>query len=398
MEILKEIKLEISKGQKQYYVYVLYKPNGSPFYVGKGKSNRIACHENEARAYAKGKTWKGINTFKLNTINKIWKNGEVVYYQIDSWHDENEKAGLREIELVEQYGKKINNTGILTNIRDGGELLTEEDRKYLGEKLRQFYIDHPEMRERISDSVKAYIADNPEFVDNLMTAKNKWIEEHPEEYKAAQDKRREIGQLEDVRRRTSETLKEYFSDPDNLAAMSESMKKYYQEHPEAIERLRKQAIELNTCSNLERWRKEKPEEYKKHYNEKMCQSFNNWRSKDQEEYEGMVVKRNNKLRTDEHREKMRQRKEKYDKNNPDGANQRREKANEVLREKSKIWHECRILMNQRLVELGLDKIRESISHKVFGTWKRKGYFEYFPSMPTGTDSIEKLIEFKKELE
>jgi hypothetical protein len=37
------------RGFQGHYVYVLRRPNGRPFYVGKGYGDRVFQHENEAR-------------------------------------------------------------------------------------------------------------------------------------------------------------------------------------------------------------------------------------------------------------------------------------------------------------------------------------------------------------
>ena len=87
MKTLKEIRIDIAGGNSPYYVYFLLHSNGIPFYVGKGKSNRICAHETETRSFNRGKRWIGMNTLKINTINKILENGEQVYYEIDSWHE-----------------------------------------------------------------------------------------------------------------------------------------------------------------------------------------------------------------------------------------------------------------------------------------------------------------------
>ncbi len=144
---MQQIKIDVDQGTKPYYVYLLFKPDGTPFYVGKGKSNRISAHEAETRYFMNGRTWTGMNTFKLNTIKKIWEEEGEVLYEIDSWHDVSEDAGEREIELVKTIGRRVLNEGPLTNIRDGGEVWSEETRRLFGEKIRQHYIDHPETRQ-----------------------------------------------------------------------------------------------------------------------------------------------------------------------------------------------------------------------------------------------------------
>lgn len=52
----------------EFYVYELRDPrNGLPFYVGKGKGDRINAHEREAR--------KGVSSPKCERIKEIWAAG-----------------------------------------------------------------------------------------------------------------------------------------------------------------------------------------------------------------------------------------------------------------------------------------------------------------------------------
>jgi DNA-binding MarR family transcriptional regulator len=143
MKTLKEIKLEISQGAKAYYIYLLYKPDGTPFYVGKGKKRRIDAHESEARRFINGKSWKGINKFKLKTIKKIWDDGGEVFYAIDSWHDELISAGDREENLVNTIGKRIYGEGTLTNILDGGVSWSIKNKQAHSKKSKKHYENSP---------------------------------------------------------------------------------------------------------------------------------------------------------------------------------------------------------------------------------------------------------------
>lgn len=97
----------------QYYVYTLSRPCGTPFYVGKGISDRVFCHERDA-----------INTtlrsHKLNTIRALHAVDSLVNYSIEILSSERE-ALAREKELIRMYGRHDLGSGPLTNMTDGGE-------------------------------------------------------------------------------------------------------------------------------------------------------------------------------------------------------------------------------------------------------------------------------------
>lgn len=100
-----------------YYVYVLCRPDGRPFYVGKGKGSRLVQHELEAlRHHPVGET----NPFKCNVIRKIRNSGGSVLYRIDSWYGLDAEADclLRETELINRLGR-LHEGGPLTNLASG---------------------------------------------------------------------------------------------------------------------------------------------------------------------------------------------------------------------------------------------------------------------------------------
>lgn len=91
-----------------FYVYVLARPNGKPFYVGKGTGKRIFKHDYEAR--------NGCPCHKCNIIRKVWRQGgEVQRYIMLETADEQE-AFAYEIELIAMYGLPT-----LANRTAGGE-------------------------------------------------------------------------------------------------------------------------------------------------------------------------------------------------------------------------------------------------------------------------------------
>ena len=113
---LKNILSIINNQEKIFYVYELCEPTGIPFYVGKGKLKRICEHELQSR----GKV-KIFNNHKCNIIRKIWAKRKQVDYRVVLFTNDEKFAFDKEKELINFYGRVDNDTGILSNLSDGGE-------------------------------------------------------------------------------------------------------------------------------------------------------------------------------------------------------------------------------------------------------------------------------------
>ena len=98
-----------------HYVYVLRRPDGRPFYVGKGIGSRVFHHENEARHPNN----RHSNAHKLNVIRSIWRAGGAPTYEIDFVTDDPATAYDRETALITHFGR-LHEGGPLTNRAAGG--------------------------------------------------------------------------------------------------------------------------------------------------------------------------------------------------------------------------------------------------------------------------------------
>ena len=131
-----------------FHIYILRRPDGTPFYVGKGGRfrARIARHEAQARTLKRSR--------KLSIIRGIWRAGCSVQYEVSSFHQEEREAFAEEIRLIASFGRIDTGTGILTNRTDGGDgpsgySHTESAKQ----KMRSAF--HAERREKNSVKMKA---------------------------------------------------------------------------------------------------------------------------------------------------------------------------------------------------------------------------------------------------
>lgn len=99
---------------QQFYVYVLCRPDGTPFYVGKGQQYRMFAHEREARR-------TDCTCAKCEVIRDIKAAGGSIDYQIVMRTDNNQQAVEQERELITFYGyDQLTNKPPVNHRRPGG--------------------------------------------------------------------------------------------------------------------------------------------------------------------------------------------------------------------------------------------------------------------------------------
>jgi len=116
---------------KKYYVYGLFDQNNIIFYVGKGTGKRYKHHR---KNYKMG---KGIGYFLKCKIKSIFDKGFDFQEKILINNLTEQEALNKELELINQYGKRIHGKGTLCNVLDGGTqpLSVKEIKKIHGEEF-----------------------------------------------------------------------------------------------------------------------------------------------------------------------------------------------------------------------------------------------------------------------
>lgn len=212
----------IRSAEKPYYVYLLLKPDATPFYVGMGQGERVFEHERHAK--------RPMNkSHRLNTIRAIWKAGGEVGVWIDSWYDTAALAHSRERELILAIGRRDLGTGPLTNQTAGGDGCPELGPEAI-EKMRVAATKNasdPAHRRRISESLK------------------KWNQQHPELVAEYHRRSSETNRTEEVRRKKSQATKRYLMENPELVAAHRRRHAERMRDPEVRAKIRRVAAELH---------------------------------------------------------------------------------------------------------------------------------------------------------
>lgn len=203
----------------QFYVYVMARPNGKPFYVGKGsfktKKPRLYDHEREAR--------RGHRCHKCNVIRKIWKQGGTVQCYIVFTSESEQEAYNHERVLIEMYGLETlaNQTvGGLGGMK--GVIYPEEQRAAI--KVRaQALAQDPEWRRKVSEATKAAWKAKP-GVRQRLTEMTRQRYTDPEYRQKHAEAVRRVTNTEKHRQKLREAQLRRYEDPEERRNQVERMK------------------------------------------------------------------------------------------------------------------------------------------------------------------------------
>lgn len=125
-----------------FYVYLLTRQNGTPFYVGMGSGSRIDRHEILARS--------GDISHRSNVIRKIWANGGTVGREIVARFATSVEAKKHEVCLIQKIGRLDLKRGPLVNQTKGGDGVTDwsDELRRRHSLATKIAMNDPEMVER----------------------------------------------------------------------------------------------------------------------------------------------------------------------------------------------------------------------------------------------------------
>lgn len=260
MALLREeiIKL-IEESLYEFYCYILCYPDGTPFYVGKGKGFRLFNHE------TKHSLKNNPNKLLVNVIKKILNSNSKLTYTIEEYFNNESEAYSFEETLIQKYGRRDINTGILCNLDNGGQggasdwseetknkrLITFKKRFKENPEYTRIWVDaqttarinHPNMDKRTSETLKeTYRTTNlAERLSKIHIKRNEDPKVKEDNSKAQTKKHKEDP---DLRVKQGETRSKTFQDnPEIRKQIGQSRKQFNLNNPNKFQINQQNAIE-----------------------------------------------------------------------------------------------------------------------------------------------------------
>lgn len=179
-------------------------------------------------------------------------------------------------------------------------------------------------------------------------------------------------------------MRGYFADhPDELNRLKKQGAAYFVDNPEAIEQARQNSIRNNTGQKLVDWYASgdpkvvsaRQEKYEAH-----SEFLTQWHETEEgkKKTKQAAIKRNEKIRTDEHRSLISKKTADYIKNNPEADKLRREKALATKMPKILERQKRLLAIQEELYSSGkVSRKYEYITGKILYSWKKKGLVDAF---------------------
>lgn len=211
-----------------FYVYVIFRPCGTPCYVGKGKGGRWKDHITNAR-----------NPHLRNIYARA--NGDLPIVKVREHLTEME-AFEAEKELIKALGRKANG-GPLVNFTDGGDGVTglvhsDATKALVGRRSRQMWSD-PDARLRIVSASRKARSTEEFSRKRSELSKATWANEEMRA-KMSEIKTKAFADNPELRSKIAETTRAAMATVEMREKVSAAQKKRFSD-PEQLERLRLQA-------------------------------------------------------------------------------------------------------------------------------------------------------------